>query len=138
VTPFALIFITRPKLFIKTSPNDNNILENIAYKNMALHPYLSRFTDENVQNEKHKIAANLLSYYGRSSLSNMNFIPIFTNKTRSFNVDLNTTSTAEQGATKHGFRHIYPTHNVGSMSNGVLSFELNEMHDLEISTIVGI
>jgi hypothetical protein len=105
---------------------------------MALHPYLSRFTAENVQNEKHKIAANLLSYYADSSLSHMNFIPIFTNKVRGFSVDANTTSTAEQGVTKHGFRHIYPTHNIGSMSNGIISFELNEMRDLEISTIMGI
>ena len=53
VTPFALIFITRPKLFIKTNkPNSTDVLDNLAYKNMTLHPFLSRFTDANVQNQK--------------------------------------------------------------------------------------
>lgn len=143
VTPFALIFITRPKLFIKATKSEStDPLENLAYKNMALHPYLSRFIDKNVQNRKDLLIADLLSYSkntaNSSEINNMSFIPIFTNKTRAFTVESNNTSTAEQGITKHGFRHIYPTHNVGSMSNGIISLELNEMRDLEISNLIGI
>jgi hypothetical protein len=143
VTPFALIFITRPKLFIKTNkPDSTDILESLAYKNMALHPYLSRFIDKNVQNKKDLLIADLLSFSNTSTnsseINNMSFIPIFTNKTRGFSVDPNNLSTAEQGATKHGFRHVFPTHNVGSISNGVISLELNEMRDLEISNMMGI
>lgn len=143
VTPFALIFITRPKLFIKSTKSDSSDpLEDLAYKNMALHPYLSRFIDKNVQNKKDSLIADLLSYSTSTSsgseINNMNFIPIFTNKSRNFSVESNNTATAEQGVTKHGYRHIYPTHNVGSMSNGVISLELNEMRDLEISNIMGI
>jgi hypothetical protein len=143
VTPFAIIFITRPKLFIKTNkPNSSDILEELAYKNMALHPFLSRFIDNNVQNKKDLLTADLLSYSNNSTnsseINNMNFIPIFTNKVRNFSVDPNNLATAEQGVTKHGFRHIFPTHNVGSISNGIISLELNEMKDLEISNMVGI
>lgn len=143
VTPFALIFITRPKLFIKTNkPDSSDVLESLAYKNMALHPYLSRFIDKNVQNKKDLLIADLLSYSptstNSSEINNMSFIPIFTNKTRNFSVDPNNLATAEQGATKHGFRHIFPTHNVGSISNGVISLELNEMRDLEISNMMGV
>lgn len=143
VTPFALIFITRPKLFIKTNkPNSTDVLENLAYKNMTLHPFLSRFTDANVQNQKDLLIADILSYSDSTSngpqINNMNFIPIFTNKTRNFSVESNSVATAEQGATKHGFRHIFPTHNVGSISNGIISLELNEMRDLEISNMMGI
>jgi len=143
VTPFALVFITRPKLFIKsTKSNSSDALENLAYKNMALHPYLSRFIDNNVQNKKDLLIADLLSYskntVNSSEINNMNFIPIFTNRTRNFSVEANSASTGEQGVTKHGFRHIYPTHNVGSISNGVISLELNEMRDLEISNLIGI
>jgi hypothetical protein len=143
VTPFALIFITRPKLFIKsTKPESEDPLENLAYKNMALHPFLSRFIDKNVQNKKDLLIADLLSYSknttNSSEINNMNFIPIFTNKTRNFSVEPNNVATAEQGNTKHGFRHVYPTHNVASLANGVINIELNEMRDLEVSNIMGI
>lgn len=143
VTPFALIFITRPKLFIKTSPSTtNDVLENLAYRNMALHPYLSRFTRNNIQNKKDLLIADLLSYSDKTissrEINNLSFIPIITNKTRNFAVDANTLSTAEQGVTKHGYRHVYPTHNINSMSNGVLSIEFQEMADLEISNMMGI
>ena len=92
--------------------------------------------------KKDLLIADILSYSDSTSngpqINNMNFIPIFTNKTRNFSVESNSVATAEQGATKHGFRHIFPTHNVGSISNGVISLELNEMRDLEISNMMGI
>lgn len=148
VTPFALIFITRPKLFIRSSLSKSNditessVLADLAYKNMALHPYLSRFIDKNVQNRKDLLIADMLSYSRNSTnsneINNMSFMPIFTNKARNFSAEANVVSIAEQGATKHGYKHIYPTHNIGSMSNGNISLELNEMRDLEISNTVGI
>lgn len=143
VAPFALIFITRPKLFISTKPGGvNNVLEDIAYKNMALHPYLSRFTNDNSHNKKDSIIADLLSFSSSSAnsslINNMSFIPIFTNKTRNFNIDNNALGMGEQGSTKHGYRHIYPTHNVGSLSSGTIGLEYNEMVDLEISNLLGI
>lgn len=143
VTPFALVFITRPKLFIKSSTGGaDDKLENIAYKNMALHPYLSRFIKDNVQNSKDTLIADLLSYSNNtansSEINNLSFIPILTNRIRNFAVEPNSFNTAEQGNTKHGYRHIFPTHNVASMANGNFSFELNEMKDLEISNLFGI
>jgi len=91
VTPFALLFITRPKLFIKSTPAQNgDVLDGMAYKNMALHPYLSRFIDENVENKKDSLIVDLLSYSTKSSngseINNMSFIPIFTNNSRIFSV----------------------------------------------------
>lgn len=143
VTPFGIVFITRPKLFIKTTKSDSsNPMEDLAYRNMANHPYLSRFIDRNAQNSKDLIIADMLSYStnstNRSEINNLSFIPLLTNRIKQFNVESNSLSTAEQGLTKHGYRHVYPTHNIGSLSNGMLSFDVNEMADLEIGNLIGI
>lgn len=142
VSPYALVFMTRPKLFIKTSNSSSgDLLEEMAYKNMKNHPYLSRFTSENVQNSKDKLVADFLSFSKDSStadINHVNFIPLFTNKTKNFSVEMNSISMGEQGATRHGFRHVYPTHNVSSLANGIISIELHEMKDLEVSNLIGI
>lgn len=142
ITPFALVFITRPKLFIKSTSSNNNPIDQIAYNNMANHPYLSRFIDKNVQNNKDKILVDLLSYStsneNRGEINNTNFIPIFTNRIKNFPVESNAVQTAEQGSTKHGYRHIFPTTNIPSLSNGNINLEFNEMQDSEISNLIGI
>lgn len=142
ITPFALVFITRPKLFIKSSSSSTSVLDQIAYSNMANHPYLSRFIDKNIQNNKDKILVDLLSYStsdeNRGEINHISFIPIFTNRIKNFSLESNQIQTAEQGTTKHGYRHIYPTTNIPSLSSGVLSLDIPEMQDSEIGNLVGI
>jgi len=131
-TGYAYIFVTKPMLFLypyKPRGNTSSTLEKLAYENMTRDHTFSQFLIEEAMNENDKTLIKQLSYY--NNFDTANFLPIFTNRVKSFQtMDVNLVQN-ENFDTRHGFRMPLPTHKVESIGSSSTSLICSETMNLD-------
>jgi len=131
-TGFAYIFVTKPMLFLypyKPTGSKITLYEKLAYENMTKDHTFSQFLIDEAMNENDKMLIKQLSYY--TDFNTTNFLPIFTNRVKSFQtLDVTMTQT-ETFDTRHGYRLPLPTHKVESIGSSTTSLVCPETMNLD-------
>jgi hypothetical protein len=141
VSGYGFVFITKPSLFIYPyKPTDNDPLKKMAYNNMVKHSKFSQFLIVDSMNESDKLISKQLSYFEAedkgafsSNYSRSNFLPIFTNRNKSFSATDITLDTHESYETKQGFRMVLPTHTTQSEAANTFGLSCIETANLDIT-----
>jgi hypothetical protein len=136
-TGHAFVFVTKPSLFIHPyAPSGKDTdLEKLAYENMTRHHLFSQFLASEAMNGSDKILVEQLSYYDKiipSSYNRSNFLPIFTNRSKSFSTTDMTLNQNDAFETRQGFRMPMPTHKNESVGSGTVSISCQETTNLDI------
>ena len=134
ITGYAFIFVTKPMLFLypmKPAGSKITTTEKLAYENMTRDHVFSQFIDGEAMNDNDLMIAKQLSYYGEFNETS-NFLPIFTNRLKSFQAMDVTLGQSETYDTRHGFRMPLPTHKIESISSNTLSLSCIETMNLDL------
>lgn len=131
INGYALIFITKPSLFIDSSkPSDvNDYKATLAYNNMLKDPKFVSYIDTEAVNENDKILPKLLSY--NKTYSKSNFLHMFTNGARSFDIQDMNMDQQEAFQTKQGFKMVLPSNKTMSSSAGTVNIPVMETSNLD-------
>jgi hypothetical protein len=130
---YAFIFVTKPMLFLypmKPQGLKISTTEKLAYENMTRDHTFTQFISGEAMNDNDLILAKQLSYYGEFTDTN-NFLPIFTNRLRSFQTMDVTLAQTESYDTRHGYRMPLPTHKIDSVGSNSLSIVCTETLNLD-------
>jgi hypothetical protein len=131
IAGYAFIFVTRPSLFIYPVQQANpQAFENLAYDNMVREPKFTQFLRKDKFNTSDSLIADQLSYLRSSTVGN--FLPLFTNRNRSFSA-LDVVMNQHEGYdTKQGYRLVLPTFKSESEGSGSISLAMTETSNLDI------
>ena len=122
-TGYGFVFVTKPSLFVnpyKPAPTASD-LDKLAYENMTRDHFFSQFLIEESMNKNDETIVKQLSFKNDLSLEFPNFLPLFTNRLRSFPTMDITLSQTESFETRQGFRMPLPTHRNESLGSNSLS-----------------
>lgn len=140
-TGYAFVFVTKPSLFINPFKLEGSAftnLERLSYENMTKDHLFSQFLNNESMNESDKLLVQQLSYKNFNNPDIRNFIPLFTNKIRNFQITDTTIGQNENFDTRHGFRMPLPTHKVDSIGSGSLSINCYETYNLDFMKMMSI
>lgn len=138
VNGFAFIFMTKPLLFI--DPNrpstTKDSAKRLAYLNMTRDPYFTQFITNEKLNDMDMTIVKMLSY--NSDYKTSNFMPIFTNECKNFDIgDVNMEqSTAFD--TKQGYSLPIPTFSTQSSAANTLSLSVTEDMNMSFTKIMSL
>jgi hypothetical protein len=146
VSGYSFVFVTRPSLFIYPfKPTDSDPLKKLAYNNMMRNSKFSQFLIVDSMNESDKTIPVQLSYFEAedkgifsSRQSRTNFLPIFTNRNRSFAATDINMETQEAYDTKQGFRLVLPTHTTQSEAASTVALSCYETSNLDITKMLSL
>lgn len=131
-TGYAFVFITKPMLFLyPNKPQGDKITttEKLAYENMTRDHVFSQFIDGEAMNDNDLMLVKQLSYY--NDFDTLNFLPLVTNRVKSFQAMDVTLAQTETYDTRHGFRMPLPTHKIDSINSNSLSLVCTETLNLD-------
>ncbi len=141
----AFVFLTKPELFIyplndytsKTTSDSNDTTKmELAFYNMCADPIFAPYIGAQALNPQDTLIAQQLSVfdsYTNPDFKKSNFLPIFTNKSKSFAPTDALLDTTETHETKEGYRFTMPTHTTGSRAGGTVSFSVNETANMDFT-----
>lgn len=134
IAGYAFVFVTKPSLFIYPIEQANpQKYENLAYENMVRDPKFTQFTKKDKFNNLDTLIAEQLSYVRDSNNNNIkNFLPLFTNRTKSFSALDVVMNQQEAFDTKQGYRMVLPTFKTESEGSGSASLAMQETSNLDI------
>lgn len=133
ITGYAFVFITKPMLFLyPNKPAGDKITnsEKLAYENMTRDHVFSQFIDGEAMNDNDLMLVKQLSYYDEF-IETTNFLPLITNRAKTFQTIDVTLAQTETYDTRHGYRMPLPTHKIDSISNNSLSISCVETLNLD-------
>lgn len=131
-TGYAFVFITKPMLFLyPNKPQGDKITttERLAYENMTRDHVFSQFINGEAMNDNDLMLVKQLSYY--NDFDTLNFLPLVTNRVKSFQAMDVTLAQTETYDTRHGFRMPLPTHKIDSINSNSLSLVCTETLNLD-------
>jgi len=139
-TGYAFVFITKPLLFLNPYKPSSlaSINDKLAYENMTRDHYFSQFLVEEAMNKNDETIIRQLSFKNDNENELPNFLPLFTNKVRSFQTMDIVMSQIESFETRQGFRMPIPTHKNESMSSNSISLSCVETSNLDFMKTLGI
>jgi hypothetical protein len=134
IAGYAFVFVTKPSLFIYPIEQANpQKYENLAYENMVRDPKFTQFTKKDKFNNLDTLIAEQLSYVRDGNNNNIkNFLPLFTNRTKSFSALDVVMNQQEAFDTKQGYRMVLPTFKTESEGSGSASLAMQETSNLDI------
>lgn len=136
VDGYALVFITKPMLFIDpVKPNESSV-SYLAYRNMEQDPYFAQFLGTEVLNIIDFNIVKLLSYNDKYKTTS--YLPIFTNNCKSFDNPGMQIKTTNIQMTKQGYQFILPTFTTESNAASPISISLPETQNLDVTKILSL
>ena len=138
INGFSFIFMTKPLLFIDpnkpTSTKETS--KKLAYLNMTRDPYFTQFITNEKMNDMDMKIVKMLSY--NTDYRTTNFMPIFTNECKSFDIgDVN----MEQFTafdTKQGYSLPMPTFSTQSTAANTFNISVTEDSNMSFTKIMSI
>ena len=135
ITGHSFIFMTRPSLFILPYEDGSTIQNQLAFENMKRDPVFSQFILGESANPNDNILAQQLSFVNSYSKfitrPKTNFLPIFTNRIRSFQPSDVVMEQKDAYETKEGYKLPLPYTKTTSEAANVLNISCQETSNLD-------
>jgi len=137
ISGYGFIFVTKPMLFIDPiKPSGNDYKKKIAYTNMTKDPIFSAFISSEAQTESDKIIPKLLSY--NKMYNSSNFIPLFTNGTKSIDTFDTVLEQTDGFDTKQGYKIPLPTNTTVSKASNTVSLSVDETSNMDFIKLINL
>lgn len=138
INGFSFIFMTKPLLFIDPNKpsSTKNASRKLAYLNMTRDPYFTQFITNEKMNDMDTKIVKMLSYNAEYKTSN--FMPIFTNECKNFDIaDINMEQITAFD-TKQGYSLPMPSSDTASSAASTLSLQVTEDSNMSFTKLISL
>lgn len=131
----AFVFVTKPLLFLDPiKPAVKEYKRNMAYMNMTRDPVFTQFLKTEQLNDMDDSIIKSLSYI--ENYTESNFLPIFTNECKSFDIQDVTLEQYDAFETKQGHKQVLPSHKTMSEAANNISISVTEDSNLSFTKML--